>query len=127
MLYFGFLEIGLGLLSWPRLVWYFKKKRLMLYCTNWPGFIVWMSLVYKISKIMSIVIVYYPACEVVNFEIYLSFLVKPFSFMIQKPEQKFKYLTKWAFRVKWKSIFHHFKAKGLSVRKLSQTWECSFN
>ena len=41
---------------------------------------------------MWIVIVCYPVCDVINFEIYLSFLTKPFSYMTKYSEQKFKYL-----------------------------------
>ena len=41
---------------------------------------------------MCIVIVWFPVWDVINFEIYLSFRIKPFSYMNKKSEQKMKYL-----------------------------------
>ena len=52
-----------------------------------------------------------PGCEVINFEIKLAFLFKPFSYMTKKLEQKFKYLQNGkSFLVEIKIVFHHFKA-----------------
>ena len=65
---------------------------LMLYSINWPNFIPWLPLLHKISINMCIIIVCYPVCDVTNFHIYFSFLIKPFSYMTKKSEQKFKYL-----------------------------------
>ena len=64
----------------------------MLYSVNWQNIIVWLPLLFEISGNMWIVIVCYPVCDVINFEIYLSFLTKPFSYMTKYSEQKFKYL-----------------------------------
>ena len=36
---------------------------------------------------MFIVIVYYPLYDVINFEIYLSFFIKSFSYMIKNSEK----------------------------------------
>ena len=47
-------------------------------------------------------------CVVINFEIYLSFLIKSFSYMIKKSEQKFKYLKEKSYYGEIKSIFYHF-------------------
>ena len=41
---------------------------------------------------MCTVIVCYPVCDVINFEIYLSFLFKPFFYLTKNSEQKLKYL-----------------------------------
>ena len=56
-----------------------------------------------------IAIVCYPACDVINFEIYLGFLVKRFSYMNKIQNKNLNVSrTKKAFRLKQKSIFHHF-------------------
>ena len=41
---------------------------------------------------MRIVIVYFPDCDVINSEIKLIFLMKPFFYMTEKSRKKFKYL-----------------------------------
>ena len=41
---------------------------------------------------MCIAVVCFPGCEVINFEINLIFLIKPFFYMAKKPREKFKYL-----------------------------------
>ena len=66
-------------------------------------------------------------CDVINFEINLIFLIKPFFINDQKVENKNSNIlrTKWAFNVKIKSIFHHF-LKASNCQKFSQTWECTF-
>ena len=43
------------------------------------------------SDNMCIVIACYPVRDVINVEIYLSFLIKPFSYMTKYSEQKLKY------------------------------------
>ena len=37
------------------------------------------------------VVVYFPGCDVINLEINLIFLIKPFFYMTKKSRQKFKY------------------------------------
>ena len=45
----------------------------------------------------------------INFEIGLIFLIKPFFYQIKKSRQTFKYPeTKTSFKGEIKSIFHHF-------------------
>ena len=34
----------------------------------------------------------YPVCDALNFEIFLSFLIKPLSYMTKRSEQKLQYL-----------------------------------
>ena len=41
---------------------------------------------------MYIVIICFPVCDVIGFEIKLNFLIKPFFHLIKKSEQKCKYL-----------------------------------
>ena len=62
------------------------------------------------------VCVYFPGCDVINFESNLVFLIKSFLYMTEKSKQKFKYLeNKKSFQDEIKSIFHHFK--GISIVK----------
>ena len=41
---------------------------------------------------MSIVIITFPVCDVMNFEIFLSFLIRPFFCITKLSKQKVKYL-----------------------------------
>ena len=50
----------------------------MLYSINWPNFIVWLILLCELLGNICIEIVCYPDCGVINFEINLIFLIKPF-------------------------------------------------
>ena len=75
---------------------------------------------------MCAVITCHPACDLINFIIDFSFLIKPFSYMTKKSEQKFKYLTnKKSIWGEIKSIFYHLQ-KSFSCQKLLQTWGCVF-
>ena len=74
MLNFDFLDKGLGIVSPAHFVYDFLTKMFfMLYSTNWPNFIAWLLLLFEILGNMCIVIVYYPGCDVMDFEINLSF------------------------------------------------------
>ena len=55
---------------------------------NWSHIIAWLPLFLEILGNMSIVIIYCPVCDVINFEINLNFLIKSFSYMTKKWEQK---------------------------------------
>ena len=109
MLNFECSEKGLRLVSPPHFVYDFSRKIfLMFYVTNWPNFIVWLTILLKIMHNMWITIVCEPGCDVINFEINLIFLIKLFSYMIKKSKQKFEYLENE--KSSWneiKSIFHH--------------------
>ena len=63
---------------------FWRKVFLLLFFIDWPRFIVWLPLLFEISYNIFIVIVCVPACDVINFEIYLSFFIKPFSYIITK-------------------------------------------
>ena len=91
MLNSDFLEESLGIVSPPHLVYFLRKIFLMLYYFNRKNFIVFL-LIDKISIAMCIAIVCFPGCNVINFEINLIFLIKPFFYMTKKSRQKFEYL-----------------------------------
>ena len=65
--------------------WLYKKK--MCYILYWSNFILWLPLLLEISGNICLVFVYYPVCDVVNFEINLSFFVKLFSYMTKKKKK----------------------------------------
>ena len=99
---------------------------LMLYSINWPNYIIWFLLLLEILTKMCISIACSPGCDVINFEINLIFLIKPFLFIIRMPKQNLKYLeNEKSFQGEIKSIFYHF-LRAFSCQKLSQTWEYAF-
>ena len=58
---------------------------------------------------MFIAIVCFPGCDVINFEINLIFLIKPFFYMNKNSRQKFKYIeSEKSFQGEIKSIFNQF-------------------
>ena len=48
----------------------------MLYSINWPNVIVWLSLLVVILDKICILVIDCPACDVINFDMNLSFLTK---------------------------------------------------
>ena len=78
---------------------------------NWPNFIVRLSLICEILNNMCVVILCEPGCVVINFEINLIFLIKPFFLHSQKVKTKNKYLEN------QKSFFHHFCRAIIEVNK----------
>ena len=56
----------------------------LLYSINWPNFIVWLVLLCEIFGNMCIAIVCKPGCDILNFELKLIFLIKPFFLHEQK-------------------------------------------
>ena len=79
ILSFNFPEKGLGLVSPPYFVYYFSRKMFfMLYSINWPNFIVWLALLLEILGNICITIVCQKDCDVIKFEINLSFLTSCF-------------------------------------------------
>ena len=67
---------------------FLKKMLLLLYCINWPSFIIWLPLLHEILGYMYIAIDCYPGCNVMNFEDNLIFLIKPFFLHEQKVKIK---------------------------------------
>ena len=55
-----------------------------------PNIIVWLSLLREILCSMCIAIFFQPGCDIINLKLALSFLIKPFFYMIKKARQKFK-------------------------------------
>ena len=55
----------------------FWRKIFLLCFTNWPNFIVWLSLLLEMLSNMCIIICF-PVYHIINFEINCSFLIKPF-------------------------------------------------
>ena len=55
---------------------------------------------------MYIAIGCYLVCDVINFEVYLILLIKPFYYMTKESEQTFEYLkNERTFKVKWETFF----------------------
>ena len=117
ILNFDFLDKGLGIVSSAHFVYDFSTKLFpFLYSINWPTFIPWLPLLLQILGNMSIAIVCYPGCDVMAFEINLTFLIESFFLHDQKVWQKLKYLeNEKSFWGEIKSVFTIFK--GLSVIK----------
>ena len=103
-------------------VLFFEKGFLMIYYINWPSFIVWLPLLLEILGNMCSGIAFFSVCDVINFEINLSFIAKSFSYMTRKLEQRFKYLenTKSFLGEIKKALFKSFElpeiVSGLRVR-----------
>ena len=73
-------------------VWFFKKNISHVIFFNGRNFIVWLPLLLEIFGNMCIVIIWYPVCDIINFEIKHSFLIKPFFYITKNSGQKCKYL-----------------------------------
>ena len=76
---------GLGLVPLSHFLHNFKRKIFLQgYSINLPNFIVWLFLIREILSNMCIVICCQPGSDVKNFEINLTFLIKPFlTFLIK--------------------------------------------
>ena len=86
---------GLELASLPHFLHDFLRKVfLTLSSINLPNFIVWFLLLLDILENMCIVIISFSACDAINFEISLSFLIKLFFYMTKNLRQKVKGATK---------------------------------
>ena len=76
---------------------------------KWPTFIAWLPLLLEILGNMCIVIISCSVCDVINFKINQSLLIKPFSYITKMLGQKCKYLkNKKSSKHETKSIFHHY-------------------
>ena len=90
-------------------MFFWRKILFLLYSINWPNFIDWLSLLCEILGNMCIAIVFKPGCDVINFKVNLTFLIKPFWYMAKKSMQKLKYLENGkSFWDEIKNFFHHF-------------------
>ena len=76
---------GLELVSLPHFSHNFWRKIfLLLYYINWPNFVARLPLLCVIFDNMCIAVVCKPGCEVMNFEVKLIFLIKPYFLYDQK-------------------------------------------
>ena len=70
---------------------------------------IWLALLLETLSNMCVVLICYPVCDAINFEIYNSFFINPFFNLIKKSRRKCKYLKKEkSFQHEIRSIFHHF-------------------
>ena len=103
MLNFDILENGLGIVSPRHSVYDFLRKIfvMLLISLILINFIVWLPLLLEILGNMCTAIAYFPCCDVINFEINLIFLIKPFFYMTKSQNKNLNILiTKRAFKVK---------------------------
>ena len=72
----------------------FQEKYFSCYTLfiNWPNLIVWLSVLLEILGNYVLSTICWPVRDVINFEIYLSCLIKPFFYKTEKSGQKCKYL-----------------------------------
>ena len=108
MVNFDFLKKGLGIVSPPHFMCDFSRKTLLkLYSINLTKFYCLIAFTsWDIGQYMYCNCLL--CCDVVNFEINLIFLIKPFSYMNKKSREKFKYLeNEKSFEREIKSVFHH--------------------
>ena len=128
MLIFNILEEGLGLVIPPHFTYDFSRKVfLFLYSTNWPNFTVWLLLVLEILSKIFVVIICYPVCDFINFEISLSFLMNPIFNIIKNSGQKWLKNEKSLYH-EIRSIFHHFWSGFIEANKSNffGRWEYDF-
>ena len=97
----------------PHFLLNFLRKIFLLYCINLPNFIVWLPLLCEILGNMCITIVFKPGCDIINFEVNLIFLIKPFFLHDRKVLR-----TERPFKMKQKAFFIIFK--GLSIKQITQ-------
>ena len=70
----------------------FQETYFLLYSIKWPNIVACLPLLPTILNNICIVITCCPVWDVINFEINLSFLLKPFFSVTKKSGQIFKYL-----------------------------------
>ena len=108
------------------------KMFLTFYSINWPNLNASLILFLEILGYMCSIIIFRPACDVINFEINLGFLIKPFSDMTKKSGQKFKdFKNEKSFYHETRSTFHHFyrvfncqKLSLILTAKVTSIWTC---
>ena len=72
---------SLDRVSLPHFLHDFWRKIFLIYWINEPNFIVWLHSLFEISHNLFVALLV-SACDVINFEIYPSVLIKPFSYII---------------------------------------------
>ena len=118
MVNFDFLEKGLGIVFQHILcIDLLRKMFLILHLINWPNFIVWLPELLEILDNMYIAVVCFPGCDLINLEINLIFLIKPFLFMTKKSRQKFKYIENEEL-LRWNKEHFSLFLKGFELPKI---------
>ena len=85
MLNFDFLDKGLEIVPPAHFIYDFSTKMFLMLCSiNGPDFIAWLPLRLEILGNMCTAIVCYPGCDVMDFEINLTFVIEPFFLHDQK-------------------------------------------
>ena len=89
MLNFDSLHQDQGIVSPPHFVYNFSTKMLLvLYSINWPNFIAWLPLLLQILGNRCVAIVFFPHCDLMDFEINLIFLIELLFLYNQKAMKK---------------------------------------
>ena len=89
---FDFVEKGLEIASAAQYVYDFSRKMFLWCSINRPSFIFWLSLLLEILGNVCIALDWFPGCDVINFEINLIFLIKPF-FCMTKKSRKWRFFS----------------------------------
>ena len=112
---------GLELMSLPHFPHSFWRKTfILLYSINWQNFIVYLSLLCEILGNVCIAIFCKPGCDIMNFEVNLVFLIKPFFLHDQNVVKKssISWERKKLFRRNKKHFFIIFEE--LSIKQIQQ-------
>ena len=109
-----FLKIrGPELVSLPHFLYNFWRKIFfLLYSLNWPNFIVWLPLLWEILGNMCTAIICKPGCDIMNFDVNLIFLIKPFFLLDQKVETKTYVSWEWKELLRWNKKYFSSILKG---------------
>ena len=104
MISFDILEKNMGLVLPPHFVYDFSRNMFPVsFSINWPTFIVWLPLLLNILGNMCIAFVRFPGCDIIHFEINLTFLLTP-----KSQHKSIDILrTETGFDIKWK-VFDYF-------------------
>ena len=115
------LKKGLGVVSPPHFPYDFQEKYFSSYILLTTQIFLSDCLYFiEIFRKTCAAIFRYQFCDVINFEIYLSFLTKPFSSMNKSSEQKTEISQEGKKLFRWNK--NHFS----SFLKEVQAWECTF-
>ena len=109
----------MGIVSVSHFLYHFSRKMfLMLNSINWTNFLVRLPLLLETLGHVFVTIICFPGCDIINFEINLVFLIKPFFYMTENSRKKIKYVEN-------RKILRWNKKHFLSFLKSFQL--CAFN
>ena len=102
---------GLELASPPHFVYDFSRELFLMLCSiTWSNFVAWWPLLLEILSNMCIVIICCPVCDVINFEIKHSFLIKTFYIHNQKVRTKLEISQELKELLTWNLTWKHFSS-----------------